>query len=175
MPRGIAAVFNSLGSGGVVGKPTGKRLKEGDAAYPSYERFVQDVRDRFAKWRWPCMIASLSIAAATTCFLMVPNYLNRMAARVSASMYDVPSIVLSALWTGLGQYACWLLLILCYQSFKALRKFLVAFELRVRPLDPDQSADDLLGDFCLRLTYLLTAVGTPLCSNTSDVDVRCYS
>jgi hypothetical protein len=98
--------------------------------------------------------------------IFLPMYLRRMSGQApwqTWSMVNLPSVLLSAAWATAGVYSVLAVLVYAILAVHCLHRLFREFQIVVRPLHPDQAGGLApLGQFALRLSYLITLVGVAL-------------
>jgi len=157
MPRGIAGVFNGLRDNKIVGEPA-PAIRTAKGANYTYRSFLAEMQTMFRRWWWP--IIALLVAIVIPLVLVRPGYLRHMQAQDWCPTSDYPNMVLALLWVIVGFYAFAVLFVQCVLGIYWLNRLFKSFTIDVRPLHPDGAGGlSHLGNFALKLSYLITIVG----------------
>ena len=167
IPRGIAAVFEGLEESTVIGAAAPNPGKNAGVTYADYPALMEGIGSRLGQWWWPAI--SLAISTTVTLTMVLPQYLELgQSAWWTAATF--PLIVCLA-WFLIGFYFVLVVLFYSILSIFWLRKVFTGFSINIRPLYPDGAGGlASLGNFTLRLSYLIALVGmilvvTPLTRN----------
>lgn len=151
MPRGIASVFTHLEENQIIGEPIAKD-KEAELRNPTFRE-----RILLLGQRWGAALV-LVVTIPTILILVRPQYLTLQQSAAWAA--DGLSLVLSLLWIAVGLYCALHLFLSALLAIRELRRRFREFRVLIRPLHPDKSGGLApLGDFALRLSYLLALIG----------------
>jgi hypothetical protein len=154
LPRGIATLFQGLGTNDVIGAPR-------TASARTVADFLAAVRASFGRRWW--FILALALTLIGMVGFVRPSYLDLRADQSAWWTADDASLALSFIWTLIDVYCVFFVFVYSVLTIYWLARLFRGFEIVVRPLHPDRAGGLApLGTFTLMLSYIITLVGLVL-------------
>jgi hypothetical protein len=149
LPRGIVTLFKGLHTNGVL-----QETKESD-----YSSFIEKMQKSFGRPWWSAL--PLTAAIGTVLIVYLPQLLTMAPSAWWAA--DAVNRSLTLLWMIVIVYFVLSILVYVVLSIYWLHRLFDHFAVLIRPLYPDRAGGlSPLGDFTLKLSYLIAAVGAIL-------------